>query len=428
VTISGNVDLGIQTTKESGYTVYDTAASGANIAVPDGTKISQKKNSPIGNGAQGWTSSALGLDIKEDLGGGMTAGYSTAIDMFSWAPANDAAAGTASVLQNSRHSYIFLGDAKMGEVRLGYQYSLDDQIQGGIGRATPTGNIAGRVQNAKLSVNPAAAAFKPSVTTATSAVYTQEAQQMQDFISTGALTRVNAIQYASPVVNGLQGLVQYGTTAKDQSRDTATVGGKADTKLQGLAVKYNAGKLNLGASSMKNVTEADALGTDTTKAYKITEKYMDLAANYDFGVATAYYNYFSRKVNIAAGANWNPATAYPANGAAFVGNSTTNLPTPYGAMDDGAHTKTTGYDLGAKVPMGKFTLFATTGKAKGTGAGNATDADTSVTFKGRTLGATYDLSKRTSFNAYYGTVKATGDTDGFELKKTQTGFGLRHTF
>ncbi len=425
MTISGNVDLGIQTTKESGYTVYDTAASGGQAATTNGTPISQKKNSPIGNGAQGWTSSALGLDIKEDLGAGMTAGYSTAIDLFSWAPANDATAGTASVLQNSRHSYIFLGDSKLGEVRLGYQYSLDDQIQGGIGRATPTGNIAGRVQNAKLNINPTAS-FKASNLAAAGAVYTQEAQQMQDFISTGALTRVNAIQYASPVVNGLQGLVQYGTTAKDVTREGAASAGKADTKLQGFAVKYTAGKLNLGASTMKNVTDTDAVGSATDRAFKITEKFTDLAANYDFDVATAYYNYFSRKVNIDADSYYD-ASAYN-NGAAYAAaNAAKSLPTPYGAMTNGAHLKTTGYDLGAKVPMGKFTLFATIGKAKGTGAGNGTDADSSVKFKGRTLGATYDLSKRTSLNAYYGTVKATGDED-FEIKKTQTGFGLRHQF
>ncbi len=129
VAISGNVDLGYTSVKDS--------------LSADGYAGKRVAKSPIGNGAAGWTSSSLGLDVTEDLGNGTKAGYSAAMDLNSISGTD---AG-GQLLGNARHSYVQLSGGA-GQVRYGYMFTLDDQIQGGVGRNTPTGNTRGRFQNA----------------------------------------------------------------------------------------------------------------------------------------------------------------------------------------------------------------------------------------------------------------------------------------
>jgi len=405
VTISGNVDLGMQTTKSEGN----------NIAIPGAAKgdlSSKKVGGPIGNGAAGWTSSALGLDINEDLGNGTTAGYSVAIDLNSWATTNDTGAGTNQYFQNTRHSFLKLGNKDMGEVRLGYQYTLDDQIQGGVGRATPTGNIAGRIQNSALTIDP----------TQSAATATAPYREGYETISSGAFTRNNGIQYATPVMSGFQGLVQFAKQNSDTTDAGNAADGKATAKITAFAGKYSNGPLNLGLAHTKIISDANTAGAATTKAFKSDTKMTDLAANYDFGVAKVFANKFSRKTDITAG------TFYDGTSANYVTTSA------FGAFTDGGSVKRTGWDLGVSAPFGKATVFASMGRGK-----NKYDFDGATTasslaeakLKGKTLGVSYDLSKRTSLNAYYGQVKATSEdlfTRSAEFKKTQSGFGLRHQF
>ena len=365
VAITGNIDLGYRNVKETA-----TSAAG----------VSQSRNvkAPIGNGAEGWTSSQVVLTISEDLGNGVKAGYVSDMNLNSWGAGADSA---NQALATQRQSFLTLSDAKMGELRLGYQYTLDDQIQGGIGRATPTGNVGGRIQNFGLTTGPGTATAND--------------------ITSGAITRTNAFQYATPVMSGFQGLVQFASQADTRKVDNATPNdGLADGKWQSVAVKYSQGPLNLGLASSKQVVKTDTVNTANLLS-ETTQKLTNFAANYDLGMAKIYGNYFKRKANV-------------------VSEAATNLD----------KTDRKGYDLGVSVPMGKTTLFASMGKGKFEFFDNSASTDTNYKVTGRLLGATYDLSKRTSLNAYYSVYKATGEEDavGASAKRTNIGAGLRHQF
>jgi hypothetical protein len=287
----------------------------------------------------------------------------------------------------------------MGEVRLGYQYTLEDQIQGGVGRATPTGNVGGRFQNFSFQVDPN-----------TAAASTGHVQGVAE-LSSGHITRANAFQYASPVMSGFQALVQY---AKLSDNQTQANNNNAENKgsLAAFAAKYSQGPLNLGFShqATKNDVDTYAAGTNN-RALTAKTKATQFAANYDLGVAKVFLNTVSRKTNIAEPAiNTN------------VGTGT------WGAFSDNGSLKRTGTDLGVSVPFGKTTLFAATasGKYKIDVEGDGTSVDYKI--KGRLLGATYDLSKRTSLNAYYAMTKATYEAQTTDLSKKAVGFGIRHQF
>jgi len=403
VTISGNVDLGMRTLDENGVVIGRPAN-----ATATGALVNRKQSGPIGNGATGWSSSALGLDIKEELGGGVTAGYSVAIDLNSWAATNDTGAGTNQYFQNTRHSFAFLGDSKMGEVRVGYQYTLDDQIQGGIGRVTPTGNIVGRVQNSAFTMNPTQAAQ-------TAAAPYREGYEK---IDSGSFTRNNALQYATPVMSGFQGLVQWAQQTNDSTVAAQTPDGRATGAVTAVAGKYSSGPLNLGAS----YTTVKALATTINNAgseFETKTTMTDFAANYDFGAAKVFANMFSRKTDVTTGADYDGAVA------------NYNATTQYGAFANGGDLKRTGWDLGASVPFGKATVFASVGNGKNNYSFTRGANQAEVKIKANLIGVTYDFSKRTSLNAYMGSAKATSDdlfATSVELKRTHTGFGLRHQF
>lgn len=379
----------MQQTKENG-----TTATLPNAAA-SGVSTYKKTSGPIGNGASGFTSSALGLDIKEDLGGGTTAGYSGVMNVSSWGAGADSA---SQLLGTQRHSFVYLGDKNLGEIRLGYQYTLDDQIQGGIGRATPTGNIAGRMQNTSLTVNPAVAA----------AAVPREGYEV---LSTGAITRSNAIQYASPMYSGFQGLVQFAQQVADTTSTANANDGKATGKLQGYALKYSQGAMNLGGSYMKFTSDAATANTANSN-FKSEQKLLDLAANYDLGSAKLFGNYFKRQASISAGSIYNGVT--------------TNATSAYGVLTDGGSLDRKGYDLGLSAPFGKTTVYASVGRATYDFTPYGTGSE-EVDLKGYTLAAAYNFSKRTAANVYYGQAKTTSGLS-VDLKKTQVGFGLNHNF
>ena len=392
VTISGNVDLGMQTTKTTGV-------ERADYTMNSGAETTRKTKSPVGNGAQGWSSSALNLDVVEDLGNGTKAGYSAGMNLFSWGAGADSANQT---LNTGRHSYVFLGDAKLGEVRLGYQYTLDDQIQalGRVGSA----NVGGRVQNFSIAAQPNPA------TLGTGEVLRESAQQM----TAGNVTRANAIQYATPVISGLQGFIQTASQYDDTTDALATnASGKATAKLSSAAVKYVNGPLTLGyaETTIKGDSASYAAATNeaTTK-----QKLKDFSAAYVIGDATIVYNQFSRKAT------------FTLPGSDFDGDFAKSV---WGVYQDGGSLKRTGRDLGAKYAIGKTTLFASVGSGKYT-PDFAGTGSVDIKIKARQYGVTYSLSKRTSLNAYASSTKAAADGTVLtsDLKKTVTGFGLAHSF
>lgn len=338
------------------------------------------------------------MTINEDIGGGVKAGYVLDMNLSSWGAGADSA---NQGLGTQRQSFLSLSDAKLGEVRAGYQYTLQDQIQGGVGRATPTGNVGGRIQNFSFNTDPNRAALASGKVN----------REGYEVISAGNVTRANAFQYASPVFSGFQGMVQYATVADDKTSTTANAGGKADGKLTAVAAKYSQGPLNLGLAYQELVSDAATYGTAATKDLKVTTKDTTFAANYDFQVAKVFLNTFTRKSDVAAGTGMN-------------GTIDTSA---WGLFKNNGSLKRTGTDLGVSAPFGKTTVFAAYGSGKYTiDTDNTGSGDAKI--KGRLLGATYDFSKRTSLNAYYAFTKATYEGQVNEASKKNVGFGLRHQF
>jgi predicted porin len=366
VTISGNVDLGLRNIKET-----------ATVGNVEGTR---KQSGLVGNGASanaaGWTSSALKLTVNEDLGNGQKAGYVAEMNLNSFG--GSAVATEDTTLGSQRQSYAYMAGG-FGEGRIGFQYTLEDQIQGGIGRNTPTGNTGGRIQNFGFSAD----------TNANAAA-----------IAAGATVRANAVEYSTPTVNGFKGLVQWGNVKDETTVTAATLDTQANTKYSGLGATYSSGPLNLGASYTSLATDAQTLNTANSIA-DVKNKHTNIAANYDLGVAKLFANYHSRK-------------------AEATGTTAANLDV----------TKRKGYDLGVSVPMGKVTLFANYGKGNFKMWDNSAADQLNAKLSARQLAATYDFSKRTSVTAYYSVNKATGEEalDGVSYKRTYLGAGLRHQF
>ena len=384
VAITGNIDLGYRTVTQKG----ETTLGGVNT-----DSQTRKTSNVAGNGAEGWTSSQVVLTVAEDMGNGMKAGYVADMNLSSFGTAADASGQSLGTI---RQSFLSLSDAKMGEVRLGYQYTLEDQIQGGVGRATPTGNIGGRFQNFSLAVNPNLA--------------TASVVEGTGVLTSGHITRANAFQYATPTMSGFQVLVQAAQSLDDQDNRTAAGSSESKSKLSAFAVKYSQGPLNLGLSHQKVKAQVGTYHASTTEE-QITgnTKATNFAANYDLGVAKVFLNKVSRTSDYTTVA-----------GTANAGSMS--------AFDNNGSLKRTGTDLGVSAPFGKTTLFAAvaSGKYKLDTNGDGVSVDYKI--KGRLLGATYDLSKRTSLNAYYAMTKATYDGQITDLSKKNVGFGIRHQF
>ncbi len=385
VAITGNIDLGYRTVTQKGETALGGVSTDAQT---------RKTSNVAGNGAEGWTSSQVVLTVSEDMGNGTKAGYVADMNLSSFGTAADASGQSLGTI---RQSFLSLGNAKNGEVRLGYQYTLEDQIQGGVGRATPTGNVGGRFQNFAFAVNPNAATASTIEGTGT--------------LTSGHITRSNAFQYASPVMSGFQVLVQAAQLADKQDNATAVGSTEAKGKLTALAAKYSQGPLNLGFSHQVSKSESGKYDTAATQETIVGKtKATQFAASYDLGVAKVFLNKVSRTTDVTSGAG--------------VANTTAAL----SAFDNGGSLKRTGTDLGVSAPFGKTTLFAAvaSGKYKLDTNGDGTSVDYKI--KGRMLGATYDLSKRTSLNAYYAMTKATYEAQTTDLSKKAVGFGIRHSF
>ncbi len=389
VAITGNIDLGYRTVTQKG----ETTLGGVNT-----DSQTRKTSNVAGNGAEGWTSSQVVLTVSEDMGNGVKAGYVADMNLSSFGTAADASGQSLGTI---RQSFLSLSDAKMGELRLGYQYTLEDQIQGGVGRATPTGNVGGRFQNFAFAVNP------NQTTTAAAAAGAIEGTGT---LTSGHITRANAFQYASPTMSGFQVLVQAAQSLDDQDNRTAAGSSESKSKLSAFAVKYSQGPLNLGLSHQKVKAQVGTYHASTTEE-QITgdTKATNFAANYNFGVAKVFLNKVSRTSDYTTVA-----------GTANAGSMS--------AFDNNGSLKRTGTDLGVSAPFGKTTLFAAvaSGKYKLDTNGDGVSVDYKI--KGRLLGATYDLSKRTSLNAYYAMTKATYDAQTTDLSKKAVGFGIRHQF
>lgn len=204
----------------------------------------------------------------------------------------------------------------------------------------------------------------------------------------------NTVKYTTPTLQGFSGEIAYGfgEIAGDNSAQRAI----------GAALAYKSGPLNirLGYQNKNNDT-ALVKGTSNGKNAL-------LAANYDFGVATAYFGYGVNK-----GLNSSPLAA--AN--------------PFGsAIAPTASTDSANLVLGVSVPFGASTVLASYVR-KDDKTSFDQDADQLA------VGYMYALSKRTDIYTAFARIKNKNGAgyvvgNGTELGSGDKAFnlGVRHTF
>ena len=320
------------------------------------------------------TTSRLGWNISEDLGGGLSAfgnlelginalGTEQGRDVY-----NDANLGTAAPVDsnfagvpfNTRTAYVGLKSASAGALSLGRQTVLVDTVMG-VGSVGGLNNTIG-------------------------AMY-----------SSGGLGKLNntrsssLIQYVSPKMGGVDVAVAYGN-GSDEVADGATGNtntSNVDHEELGLRIQYSAGPLNVALGYSSEEFSSNAAGGAVTSE----PTQMVLAANYDFGVAKVYAQYWD--------------------------GDNTKTATPGGNVLSGRD----GMEVGANFPLGAVNLFASffTGETD-----NSTSADTD--HSGFQLGAKYSLSKRTTAYALYGTATTENVVTASETELTQLALGIAHTF
>ena len=364
VTIYGVADVGYKTQKFTDAGVTTTKASGIADGAMAGQRFGFRGTEDLGSG--------LKANFVIEQGISMTSSTLTNARTATSAPQVEAwgTSGGKSSTSLNRQSYVGLSGG-FGEVRLGYQYTNLYELS----------TLAG-FNSGSEGTNGADTAHTHGST-----------------IVGG--TRANGVTYITPTFNGFSANLQYGA-GTDQITAESTDSALAQTKAErtGLMLNYANGPLNvkLAHTSYKNgsvaalsATTTPTLASTPTRALGVTStvtgKLTQLGASYNFG---------------------------PAILAATLNNG-----------DDGAagadNAKYKSQQIGVKVPVGAFTLIATTGKADVTkNAVKTTDA------KQTQFGVNYTLSKRTTAYAYMGNTKdnATGGVD----KKSSTIVGLLHSF
>ena len=288
-----------------------------------GTELSQ-----IGLTNGGLAGSRWALTGSEDLGGGLKA-------MFKLENRFDPDTATAASAGFAGDAYVAFAGG-FGTVKMGRTYTAFDD-------ARAVSNMS----------NVFDSSFTPSVGGTT------------DYTGRGK----NGLRYESPSFGGVTAAVSY-SFGEDK---TAAVDA---TSITSMHVAYAAGPLTAALGYQDETAKA---ATSLT-----SEKYTQLAAAYDFGMASVSAGYEQRRGTAATG-------------------------------DDN------GWNLGVNVPVGA--INASIGYAAET-----TDiAGVSTKLTGWGLGATYSMSKRTTL--YTGWTSGKTESAGVELSKSSLfGLGVMHNF
>lgn len=355
VTLYGQIDLSYQYIKSGDAT---TLGAGADQSI-----------NKLADGADFGPGSRWGLRVSEDLGSGLRANVILESGINS-----DTGAGRGDLF--GRQAFVSLASTAAGEVRLGRQYTLHDEVQA---LNNPFGNAT--------VLNPGAGGFGNTAGTLASVTPNTRIPLFID-----AVRQNNAIQYISPSFGGfrLQGMI-----ALDE---------KSSDRYTGLKGVYAQGPLNV-ALSYEQSKNKDALPAGSSSG--TVNKIWSLGGNYDFGMVKVFGGYQQGKDLTSGTQATSPGTqasfAIPAvGGAAFTAN------------------ELKAFTVGALVPVGAFSIGANYTKAKyELGSTDRDLAKAGVVVQ-------YALSKSTS--VYTGYAQALGDLKEAVLEKQVFQLGLRKAF
>jgi predicted porin len=408
------------------YGILDVAYKNYEIIDANGAKVISSRG--VSDGAN--AGNRVGFRGVEDLGNGTNAGFVAEFGITTADPAgisNRAGAegaqvyglsnsgntpvGAYSAGSNTRQAYVAYGDQKLGEVRLGYQYTELYNT------STNTGFFIGQEQAGGIMHKLSSAEFGG--------------------------TRGNAIVYVSPKLanNTTVVTVQYGAGTGRDTNETTLAAGQAgyeknDIQRNSVGALFEQGPLRIGgAYTQVNVGQqlgnvagktynAYGVATDQTSAsaaYDYKSKLTQLNVSYDLGFAKPVVQYYKGTKNITSITGFSQATmagAANSNGIMTV------------AMGESTYKALT---YGVTVPYGAATFFAIGGKGTIDGAltgssGVAATTGRAFDYSQHQYGVRYALSKRST--AYIATGKQTDSaaaTTAFASSK-YSAIGLMHAF
>ena len=360
VTLYGLIDLSVQHVKSG-----------------DLSPNAGKSQTKLADGVEWGPGSRWGLRVSEDLGSGLKANV-----VLESGFSADTGSSTQGGRLFGRQAFISLASAAAGEVRLGRQYSLNDEV---VALNNPFGNTMFLHTGVYYTAGGATAAGVPVA---------GSTQKVPLFVDSPRID--NSIQYISPSFGGFRVQGMYGF---DEQVGTATTSGQ--DRYYGLKGSFANGPLNVALSYEQNKLLAPVGGEDKAN------KTWTLGANYNFGVARVFGGFQQVKdlVNTASAGNIVQA------GVAGTGASASAL----------TADKLRSWTVGVSVPVGAFTVGANYVRAKYDFVGGGDE-----TIGRAAVGATYSLSKTTTlFTAYQ---QATGDLKDEVNEKRGVEIGLRKSF
>jgi len=401
-------------TSVTAFGVVDVAQVTKTHTSLDGTVLS--KTSGINDGYH--AGNRIGFRGNEDLGGGLSANFwiENGINITNGAlfSTRAGAAGQqidgmatsggthsnmptgAYTTASNRQSWVSLKDAKMGEVRLGYQYTNLYEVSSlsgyHFGSEQPGGDMAhGTMSNAYFGG-----------------------------------TRANGITYISPTFNGLTVRAQYGSGASKEEITVAAAQSANGSAIQtlnsrrGLLLRYAQGPIDgsLAYTTYKNEVAAVSASTISTVTGVLTGGTTNI-----FGAVSATASAVAKTESnnlLQATGTYDLTSAAKLSYSYAKGNITDGTTATVSAS-----TKAVQY--GIQYTMGNIRPFAIagTGKITQNSTGNLIqDAKTNQ------YGVRYDLSKRTILYAMTGTATDGGTAVAASTiaKRSGTAFGLYHTF
>ena len=388
VTISGNLNINAVNNDKTTTQKTSTDAATTDKTVGTGSK-------------EGWTASQIAFSGTEDLGGGLTASFFVAQRLNATA---------SQALGGGRDTFLGLSGG-FGSVR--------------IGQFIPASAAGFHAFTGARTTNQAGSVY--GLLTSGENVFGNASDKSGSFERQTAV-----IQYTTPSFNGFTVNASYGKNGVDKSG----VAGDGNTTQHGLSFAYSAGPLAVGGGTNQRKVNTELVagsaatgfcadddgdtvatstaatscgsgatlmvinaGTDEEAAASHKAKLNWLGASYDLGVARVMVAHVRRTTDTTeAGTATVRATDIKTNA------------------------------VGVHVPMGAFTLAASTYSGKNNKAAN--DSSDDLKLSGHQLSVTYALSKRTTIYAATGEnkTKRAGTNTGETVKRTSHAVGLMHSF
>jgi predicted porin len=372
VTAYGILDIGYASESKTAV----TAASAAK-----GTTTEVKG---INTGA-GLSGNRIGFRGTEDLGGGLTAGFTYELGVT---PEN------ATQAHTTRQALISLSSKSLGSLNFGRGNSLGKNTNDGFtafggGGSFEQGSVA-------LDITRGAEMFSSTATTETSVASLAIADRHS-----------NQVTYISPSFNGVTLSAQV--VARSSNSDASTAGG--ETSVSGTAFSLGYAGKDITATYTRSVLESDteAAAATTTAPTTVTISNVAYPTSLTTAAVTAVEGKKSTLDQFGA--------TYTMGGLKVFGLYNA---LKYKASSSSAQAENKGYDIGATYTMGKTTLLASMGD------GEIKDTASAVTdVSGVQAQVRYALSKRTTAYAIYGKTEYEGARKG---ESDVTMFGVRHTF